>query len=54
MKQRRLFAASMAALVAAAWLAADAAAQPAADASRISDGIVKIGLILDLSGPYWR
>jgi branched-chain amino acid transport system substrate-binding protein len=29
-----------------------AGAQPAGSAARISDGVVKIGLILDLSGPY--
>ena len=29
-----------------------AGAQPADSAARISDGVVKIGLILDLSGPY--
>src|SRR5215212_8477614 len=29
-----------------------AVAQPAATPQRISDGVVKIGLVLDLSGPY--
>ncbi len=29
-----------------------ARAQPAQNAARISDGVVKIGLILDMSGPY--
>ncbi len=52
MKQRRLFAAGIAALIAAASFAWSAAAQPAPDPSKISDGVVKIGLILDMSGPY--
>jgi branched-chain amino acid transport system substrate-binding protein len=53
MKQRRLLAAGAAALIAAASLMGPAArAQPAPDASRVSDGVVKIGLILDMTGTY--
>ena len=36
----------------AATLSHPAGAQPAAGKARMSDGVVKIGLILDLSGPY--
>ena len=50
MKQNRMVAAGIASLFALAPLAAGA--QPAPDPSRISDGVIKIGLILDLTGPY--
>jgi len=49
-KPRSLFV-GLAALVAAACLGAGAGAQPA-PAAGISDGVVKIGLILDMTGPY--
>jgi branched-chain amino acid transport system substrate-binding protein len=45
-----LFAAVAALLVASS--SGRAGAQPATSAARVSDGVVKIGLILDLSGPY--
>ncbi len=45
-----LFAAAAAVLLLNPW--GRAGAQPAERAARISDGVVKIGLILDLSGPY--
>jgi branched-chain amino acid transport system substrate-binding protein len=55
MKRRRSIArvlsALWAALAIAVWVDA-AAAQSAPGAAQISDGVVKIGLILDLSGPY--
>ena len=49
-----LFAAVAALLVANPWASpwGRAGAQPAQSAARISDGVVKIGLILDMSGPY--
>jgi branched-chain amino acid transport system substrate-binding protein len=49
MNRRSLIAGAMFAVVAAA---AGAAAQTAPPAGGISDGVVKIGLILDMSGPY--
>jgi branched-chain amino acid transport system substrate-binding protein len=45
-----LFAAAVAALLACP--AADAGAQTDRNGGRISDGVVRIGLILDMSGPY--
>ncbi len=45
-----LLAAIAAFLLASPW--GQAGAQPAQSAPRISDGVVKIGLILDMSGPY--
>ncbi len=45
-----LFAAVTAVLLLSPW--GRAGAQPTESAARISDGVVKIGLILDLSGPY--
>lgn len=44
------FAAIAAVFLASPW--GRAAAQPAESAARISDGVVRIGLILDMSGPY--
>lgn len=45
-----LFAAIAAVLLASPW--SRAGAQPAQSTAQISDGVVKIGLILDMSGPY--
>jgi branched-chain amino acid transport system substrate-binding protein len=42
----------IAGVMACALAAAGAAAQTGPDPSKLSDGVVKIGLILDLSGPY--